>query len=81
MLALGLLLVAAGAAALLVGLFSDNAHYIGWSLGTHAALTIGVLSGIAIMVGLPLIRWGTVRGVKNAIQQRKFEKRAKEAQD
>ena len=81
MLPVGLLLAAAGVATVLIGLFSDNGRFIGWHIGTHSALVIGIVSAAAFMIGLRLVRHGAVRGVKNAVAQRRFEKRAREARE
>jgi hypothetical protein len=76
MLALGFLLVGAGAAAMLIGLFSSNGHFFGWGIGTHPALFIGFFSAVAVLTGLALVRWGTVHGVKQALRQRRLQKDA-----
>ena len=79
MLALGLVFVGAGAAVILIGVFSDSGRFIGWHIGTHTALLLGVVGAVAAVAGVQLVRWAAVRGVKNAWAQRKFEKRAKDA--
>ena len=81
MLALGFVLAVGGAVALLVGFVSTSGQFIGWHIGTHTALIIGAVAGAAILLGIRLMRWAAVRGVKNAWAQRRFEKRAKEAHD
>lgn len=81
MLALGLVLAAAGAAAVLIGLFSDSGRFIGWHIGTHSAVIIGAVAAAAIIAGIRLVRWAAVRGVRNAWAQRKADKRAKQAHD
>jgi hypothetical protein len=81
MLALGFILAGAGAAVLLIGLFSHSGEFIGWNIGTHPALLIGAFATVAMLVGVRLIRYGAVRGLKNAWAQRKFEKRAREARE
>lgn len=79
MLALGFVFAGAGATIALIGLFSDNGRFVGWHIGTHPALILGIVAAALLIAGVRLIRWGTVRGVKNAWAQRKFDKRAKEA--
>lgn len=81
MLPLGFVLAAAGTAALLIGLFSDSGRFVGWHIGTHTALVIGVAAAVAVIAGVRLVRWATVRGVKNALAQRKLDKRAKKEPD
>ncbi|BBH17704.1 hypothetical protein Back2_19910 [Nocardioides baekrokdamisoli] len=80
MIALGFVLAVGGAAALLIGLFSDSGRFVGWHIGTHTALVIGAAAAVAIIAGVRLVRWAAVRGVKNAMAQRKSEKQAKRAQ-
>ena len=79
MLAVGFVLAGVGAAILSIGLFSDSGRFIGWHIGSHTGLILGALAAVALIAGVRLIRWGAVRGVKNAWAQRKFDKRAKEA--
>lgn len=79
MLALGFVLAGVGAAILLIGLFSDSGRFVGWHIGSHTGLVLGAVAAVALIAGIRLIRWGAVRGVKNAWAQRKVEKRAKEA--
>lgn len=79
MLALGLVLAGAGAAILLIGLFSDSGRFIGWHIGSHTGLVLGAVAAVALIAGIRLIQWGAVRGVKNAWAQRKFERRERRA--
>jgi len=79
MLVLGFVLTGVGAAILLIGLFSDSGRFIGWHIGSHTGLILGAVAGAAIIAGIRLIRWGAVRGVKNAWAQRKLDKREKHA--
>ena len=81
MLALGFVLAGVGAAILLIGLFSDSGRFVGWHIGSHTGLVLGAVAAVAIITGIRLIRWGAVRGVKNAWAQRKFDKREKEARN
>jgi hypothetical protein len=80
MLALGFVLAGVGAAILLIGFFSDSGRFIGWHIGSHTGLLLGAVAAVALVAGIRLIRWGAVRGVKNAWAQRKFERREKRAQ-
>lgn len=81
MLALGFVLAGAGAAVILIGLFSDSGRFIGWHIGTHTALLLGAVGAVAVVAGVQLVRWAAVRSVRNAWTQRKFDKRAKKARD
>lgn len=71
MLALGLILIAAGAAALALGLFTTDdegttpAEMLGVEIGATAIFIVGVFSGIAILLGVSLVKFGTKRGLKH----------------
>jgi hypothetical protein len=77
MLVLGLVLLVAGALVLVAGIFtagdSGNASLIGIHLGATAVFLLGVFSGVAILWGLSLIRYGGKRQLRQRKEQRRLQ--------
>ncbi|WP_157416950.1 hypothetical protein [Nocardioides sp. Iso805N] len=77
MLVLGLVLLTAGALVLLAGVFtagdSGNASLVGIHLGATAVFLLGVFSGVAILWGLSLARYGGRRQLRQRKEQRRLQ--------
>lgn len=77
MLAVGLILVVLGVVALLSGVFytddpGTTASLLDMPLGATAIFVVGVVSGLAILWGISLIRYGTRRGLKHRREQKRL---------
>jgi uncharacterized membrane protein YedE/YeeE len=77
MLVLGLVLLVAGALVLVAGIFTagdaGNASLIGIHLGATAVFLLGVFSGVAILWGLSLARYGGKRQLRQRKEQRRLQ--------
>ena len=73
MLALGLLLIAAGAAAIVaaIGTADGSVELLGFDMGALPLFFVGVGSGLAIVWGFGLTRFGT----KRTLRQRRDSRR------
>ena len=77
MLVLGLVLLVVGALVLLAGIFtagdSGNASLLGIHLGATTVFLLGVFSGVAILWGLSLTRYGGKRRLRQRKEQRRLQ--------
>lgn len=77
MLGIGLILIVLGVVALLAGIFytddpGESAELLGMPLGTTTIFIVGVLSGLAILWGFGLLKYGTRRGFKRRREQKQL---------
>jgi uncharacterized integral membrane protein len=74
MLALGLLLVAAGVVAILAALFgtSGSASFLGADLGATTLFFLGVGTAVAVLVGSLLMRAGVARSLRHRRESRRI---------
>lgn len=79
MVILGLLLLLAGAAAILAGVFlsSGSAEFLGADLSALTIFLIGVAAGAAVLWGFGILKWGT----KRSMAARKDRKELNRLQD
>ena len=80
MVALGLVLVVVGVLVLLAGIFTTgdagDASILGIHLGSTAVFLLGVFSGVAILWGLGILRFGGKRQLKQRKEKRHLQKMA-----
>jgi uncharacterized membrane protein YedE/YeeE len=80
MVALGLVLLVVGVLVLLAGLFTTgdagNASMLGIHLGATAVFLLGVFSGVAIIWGLGITRFGGKRQLRQRKEKRHLQKMA-----
>jgi len=77
MLVLGVVLLVAGVLVVLAGLFTagdtGTASLIGVHIGATAVFLLGVFSGVAILWGLSLIRFGGKRQLRQRKEKRRLQ--------
>ena len=76
MLALGLVLMLAGAVALAMGLFTagdqGDASLLGIHVGATAVFLVGLFSGVALLVGFSLTKLGAKRSLKHRKEKKQL---------
>ena len=87
MLILGVVLLVIGAVLLVLGLFTtdDNgaaaASYIGLDLGATTVFVLGLISGLLLLTGLALCKWGGKRSLRQAKERRRLVHRLEEVEN
>ena len=78
MVILGLLLIIAGAIAILSALFvsepGTGGELLGFEVTTFGAFLVGVAAGAAILWGFSILKWGTRRGLAHRKERKELHK-------
>ncbi|MFT4286769.1 hypothetical protein [Nocardioides sp.] len=74
MLVLGLVLMVLGVLALLAGIFTPggDASLLGLELGTTSVFLVGVFSGVAILWGFSIAKYGGKRELRHRREQKRL---------
>lgn len=82
---LGLALIVIAALLLIIGLFTSNngtlqdqtASLLGIHVGATAVFVVGFISGVLLLFGLSVTKWGGKRGINEMKERRRMKKVAK----
>lgn len=74
MVALGLLLIAAGVLAVLGALFASEgqAEYLGFDLSSMAIFLLGAAAGACVLWGFGILKYGTKRGIQTRRERKEL---------